>query len=117
MEPTSFTIISIIVVVIFAVLGIIVKETPAKIVAFVGILIMLVFFPMKGERTVLYEYDFAQFKTHGVIEYISPFDSTLIIKDITTIEIYNKLSEDEALLLIGHYNIFGTKVMETFIRD
>lgn len=120
MEPTSLTLITIIMICVFIFLGIWSKSNGEKVgmtISFVAALMLLVFFPMKGDTKVLYEYNFSNFQTHGIIEYISPFDSTLVNKKITTIEIYNKLAKDEDLLIRAHYSLFGIMLMETFVQD
>lgn len=120
MELTIITATTIIMIIVFVILGIWAKlsrEKPGMIISFAAALLMLVFFPIKVDNTVLYEYNFAHFETYGIIEYVSPFDSTLVTKQITTIEIYNKLARDEALRIRAYYSLFGINLMETFVRD
>ncbi len=120
MEPTTITLITIIMIVVFVLLGIWSKskgEKTGSIIAFSAALLILVFFPIKEDTKVLYEYNFAHFETYGIIEYISPFDSTLVTNKITTIEFYNKLARDEALRIRAYYSLFGINFMESFIRD
>lgn len=108
---------TVVLVILFVIIGIIVYEVVAKYIAFTIALVLLAFLPMKTDAEVLYEYSFARFETHGIVEYISPFDGESASHRISSIEIYNKMSRHEDILMKSYYSLLGFKTMEVFPKD
>ena len=106
-----------ILVIVFVILGIIANGLWIKMFSFFCAVLVIVFLPMKTDTEVLWEYNFAKFETYGIVEFISPFDGDSISREIKSIEMYNKMSRHEDILMTGYYSLMGFKSMEIFTKD
>lgn len=93
------------------------RDTTSLVIAIIGLFAIIIFTPIKYETAILTEYKFYKYEHIGKIEYISPFTHVKEIVEINSIELYNRMSNNEHIRMKKNNSLFIQVGEDIFLED